>query len=161
MKHAQDEMESNLQLPSLRTSYLTISLKLSGHPTSNATWLILPTQRRRKRAARRTCYWEDWPKSRHRPILKEGVYTTDCAGCPTKYWRGMSRCLLRPILFFWIKYCLNQVRGETKRKLKVRAKEHRTETEKVSYGTRYRRGKKRPIIPWRKITWLTGTTLRL
>ena len=33
--------------------------------------------------------------------------------------------------------------GETKRKLKVRVKEHRTETEKVSQGTVFTRDKKR------------------
>ena len=46
------------------------------------------------------------PKDKTDP--KEGVYTIDCAGCPKK--------------------CV----GESKRKLKVRAKEHRTEAEKVT-----------------------------
>ena len=54
------------------------------------------------------------PKDKTDP--KEDVHTIDCAGCPKKYV------------------------GETKRKLKVRVKEHRTETEKVNiYGTRYTR----------------------
>ena len=56
------------------------------------------------------------PKDKTDP--KEGVYTIDCAGCPKKYV------------------------GETKRKLKVRVKEHRTETEKV-IGTRDIRDRKR------------------
>ena len=50
---------------------------------------------------------------------KEGVYTIDCSGCQKKYV------------------------GETKRKLKVRVKEHRTEAEKVSRGTTYTRERKR------------------
>ena len=54
------------------------------------------------------------PKDKTDP--KEGV---DCAGCPKKYV------------------------GETKRKLKVRVKEHRTEAEKVTNGTRYTRDRKR------------------
>ena len=57
------------------------------------------------------------PKDKTDP--KEGVYTIDCAGCPKKYV------------------------GETKRKLKVRVKEHRTETEKVNNGTRYTRDRRR------------------
>ena len=46
------------------------------------------------------------PKDKTDP--KEGVYTIDCTGCEKKYV------------------------GETKRKLQVRVKEHRSETEKVS-----------------------------
>ena len=57
------------------------------------------------------------PKDKTDP--KEGVYTIDCAGCPKKYV------------------------GETKRKLKVRVKEYRTETEKVNNGTRYTRDRRR------------------
>ena len=57
------------------------------------------------------------PKDKTDP--KEGVCTIDCAGCPKKYV------------------------GETKRKLKVRVKEHRTEAEKVTNGTRYTRDRKR------------------
>ena len=57
------------------------------------------------------------PKDKTDP--KEGVYTIDCAGCSKKYL------------------------GETKRKLKVRVKEHRTETEKVNKGARYTRDRKR------------------
>ena len=57
------------------------------------------------------------PKDKSDP--KEGVYTIGCAGCPKKYV------------------------GETKRKLKVRVKEHRTEAEKVTNGTRYTRDRKR------------------
>ena len=57
------------------------------------------------------------PKDKTDP--KEGVYTIDCAGCSKKYV------------------------GETKRKLKVRVKEHRTETEKVNKGARYTRDRKR------------------
>ena len=34
--------------------------------------------------------------------------------------------------------------GETKRKLHLRVKEHRSETEKVSKGTNYTRDKKKP-----------------
>ena len=57
------------------------------------------------------------PKDKTDP--KEGVYTIDCTGCSKKYV------------------------GETKRKLKVRVKEHRTETEKVNKGARYTRDRKR------------------
>ena len=57
------------------------------------------------------------PKDKTDP--KEGVYTIDCAGCEKKYV------------------------GETKRKLKVRVKEHRTEAEKVSQGSVYTRDRKR------------------
>ena len=57
------------------------------------------------------------PKDKTDP--KEGVYTIDCAGCSKKYV------------------------GETKRKLKVRVKEHRTGTEKVNNGARYTRDRKR------------------
>ena len=57
------------------------------------------------------------PKDKTDP--KEGVYIIDCAGCSKKYV------------------------GETKRTLKVRVKEHRTETEKVNKGARYTRDRKR------------------
>ena len=57
------------------------------------------------------------PKDKTDP--KEGVYTIDCTGCEKKYV------------------------GETKRKLQVRVKEHRSETEKVSKGTNYTRDKKK------------------
>ena len=50
---------------------------------------------------------------------KEGVYTIDCKGCDKKYI------------------------GETKRKLKVRVKEHRSEAEKISEGIVYTRDRKR------------------
>ena len=50
---------------------------------------------------------------------KEGVYTIDCKGCDKKYI------------------------GETKRKLKVPVKEHRSEAEKVSETTVYTRDRKR------------------
>ena len=52
-------------------------------------------------------------------FAKEGVYTIDCKGCDKKYV------------------------GETKRKLKVRVKEHQTETEKVSKAVVYTRDRKR------------------
>ena len=54
-----------------------------------------------------------------KPDPKEGVYTIDCKGCDKKYV------------------------GETKRKLKVRVKEHQTETEKVSKAVVYTRDRKR------------------
>ena len=57
------------------------------------------------------------PKDKTDP--KEGVYTIECTGCEKKYV------------------------GETKRKLQVRVKEHRSETEKVSKGTNYTRDKKK------------------
>ena len=57
------------------------------------------------------------PKDKTDP--KEGVYTIDCKGCDKKYV------------------------GETKRKLKVRVKEHQTETEKVSKAVVYTRDRKR------------------
>ena len=57
------------------------------------------------------------PKDKTDP--KEGVYTIDCKGCDKKYI------------------------GETKRKLKVRVKEHRSEAEKVSETNVYTRDKKR------------------
>ncbi len=57
------------------------------------------------------------PKDKTDP--KEGVYTIDCKGCDKKYV------------------------GETKRKLKVRVKEHQTETEKVSKRVVYTRDQKR------------------
>ena len=57
------------------------------------------------------------PKDKTDP--KEGVYTIDSTGCSKKYV------------------------GETKRKLKVRVKERRTETEKVNKGARYTRDRKR------------------
>ena len=57
------------------------------------------------------------PKDKTDP--KEGVYTIDCTGCKKKYV------------------------GETKRKLKVRVKEHRDEREKVSQGAVYTRDRKR------------------
>ncbi len=57
------------------------------------------------------------PKDKADP--KEGVYTIDCKGCPKKYV------------------------GETKRKLAVRVKEHRTETEKVSDARVYTRDKRK------------------
>ena len=47
------------------------------------------------------------------------MYTIDCKGCDKKYV------------------------GETKRKLKVRVKEHRSEAEKVSESTVYTRDRKR------------------
>ena len=59
--------------------------------------------------------------SKDKTDLKEGVYTIDCTGCKKKYV------------------------GQTKRKLQVRVKEHRTETEKVSKGTSYTREKKKTI----------------
>ena len=57
------------------------------------------------------------PKDKTDP--KEGVYTIDCKGCDKKYV------------------------GETKRKLKVRVKEYRSEAEKVSKSTVYTRDRKR------------------
>ena len=60
------------------------------------------------------------PKDKTDP--KEGVYTIDCTGCKKNYV------------------------GETKRKLQVRVKEHRSETEKVSKGTNYTRDKKKLYI---------------
>ena len=57
------------------------------------------------------------PKDKTDP--KEGVYTIDCKGCDKKY------------------------AGEAKRKLKVRVKEHQTETEKVSKEVVYTRDRKR------------------
>ena len=57
------------------------------------------------------------PKDKTDP--KEGVYTIDCKGCDKKYV------------------------GETKRKLKVRVKEHKTETEKISKSVVYTRDRKR------------------
>ena len=56
------------------------------------------------------------PKDKTDP--KEGVYTIDCKGCDKKYI------------------------GETKRKLKVRVKEHRSEAEKVSETTVYTRDRR-------------------
>ena len=58
------------------------------------------------------------PKDNFKTDPKEGVYTIDCAAC-------------------------SMYVGETKGKLKVRVKEHRTETEKVNKGARYTRDRKR------------------
>ena len=62
------------------------------------------------------------PKDKTYP--KEGVYTIDCKGCDKKYI------------------------GETKRQLKVPAKEHRSEAEKVSEAIVYIRDRKRQVTEW-------------